>query len=48
MPPPVRAPVAASVTTVSLPVAVSRPRMMTIGMIQISRKNVVSRSSLSG
>jgi hypothetical protein len=36
------------VTTVSLPVAVSRARMMTIGMIQIRRKNVVNRSSFSG
>ena len=49
MPPPVlvtRSP--ASVATVSLPVAVSRLRMMRIGMIQMILKMGVSRSSFSG
>ncbi len=39
-----------SVTTVTVEVAVadSRDRMMAIGITQISRKKVVSRSSFSG
>jgi hypothetical protein len=36
------------VTSVSFPVAVSRLSTMAIGMIQMIRKTVVSRSSCSG
>ena len=36
------------VTTISLPVVVSNPRMTRIGMAKISPKNVVARSSWSG
>jgi hypothetical protein len=37
-----------SVTTVSLPVALIRVRMIRIGTAQMSRKKVLSRSSFAG